>query len=375
MKKLLTTNQAGLIIILFTVALKLSVLPAILYDYSGSNSYIACLIALLFDLLFAVIILLVMKRLPNKDFFDLIKDTLSRPVAIIIYVLLFGYFFFKCLIALLELHDYFIVTLFEEINPVFFLITLALLLLYLFNKDLRNLGRVLQVVFWPMAIGLAFTLIYPVQDMELTNLLPLFQDGFYPIYRGISHTTFAFGDHIILLMLMGHIKYEKNTTKKLIFYIVNALLFILNFYVIFVGAFGETAVNQTLALGELPLHNPYPATIGRLEWLTIIIWSAILLIQGAMLGNFCCKCIKCVFNVSDIKIPAIATTLIISGSLVASYLQLSDVLKLVTSIPFVTISGSFHTLLVIILLASFAIEKRRVKTPSKTNFQEVKLQC
>ena len=176
-------------------------------------------------------------------------------------------------------------------------------------------------------------------------------------------------------MLMGHIQYEKNTTKKLLFYIVNALLFILNFYVIFVGAFGETAVNQTLALGELPLHNPYPATIGRLEWLTIIIWSAILLIQGAMLGNFCCKCIKCVFNVSDIKIPAIATTIIISGSLVASYLQLYNVLKLVTSTPFVIISGVFHTLLVIVLLIAFAIEKRRGNMVNKHNIKEVKLQC
>ena len=83
-----------------------------------------------------------------------------------------------------------------------------------------------------------------------------------------------------------------------------ALSFVFNFFFIFVGSFGETAVNQTLALGELPLHNPYPATIGRLEWLTIIIWTAILLIQGALLGNCCTKCFKYIFGFPVVASPS-----------------------------------------------------------------------
>ena len=382
MKKLLTTQQAGLIIILFTVALKLSVLPAMMYDYSGSNSYITCLIALGFDLIFTIVILVIMKKMPNITFFELITKTLSKPVAIIIYIFLYLYFFVKALITFLELHDYFIASLFEELNPIFFLITLIPLLMYLFRRDFRNLGRVLQICFWPVALGLTFTLIYPVQDMELTNLLPLFQDGFYPIYRGLSHTTFAFGDHIILLMLMGHIKYEKNTTKKLLFYTTTALGFVFNFFVVFVGSFGETAVNQTLALGELPLHNPYPATIGRLEWLTIIIWTAILLIQGALLGNCCTKCFRYIFGFNDNKVPSIITSIFIIVALTTTYLQLENVLKLVTSIPFITISGIFHTLLVILLVIGYFIQKRKSNTSFKTSksptnktSQEVKNQC
>jgi hypothetical protein len=153
MEKTISSNQASLILILFTVGLKFSVLPAIMCDYASNNGYIVCLIALILDFLCTVAVVLIMKNIPEKNFFDLIKDTLSRPVAIIVYVLLAIFFLIKCLIAILELHDYFIATLFEELNPLYFLLVLMLLLFFLFNKNLRTLGRLLEVFFWPMAIG------------------------------------------------------------------------------------------------------------------------------------------------------------------------------------------------------------------------------
>jgi spore germination protein len=355
MEKSVNTRQAGLILIVFTIALKLSVLPAMITDYVDKNSYIVCLIAMAIDFICNIIIILIIKKLPSKTFFDLIKETLSKPVAIIIYLLMTIYFLIKANIALLELHDYYITSLFEDINPIFFLLVLTLLLLYLFNRSFRNIGRSLQVLFWPLFLGLSFTLIYPLSDIELTNLLPLFQDGSYSLFNGLLHTSIGFGDFTILLLLMGHISTHKKTTKTLIIYSLSAIQFVFTFYMIFQGAFGNTAVNKTLALSELPLHNPYPANIGRLEWLTIIIWTVILLIQVGILGKCATKCFGIAFNATDKKYPHIVMSAIVICVLVATYLKLHNIIKIATSTAFSITISTFHLLLIVVLLVSFII--------------------
>jgi hypothetical protein len=213
-----------------------------------------------------------------------------------------------------------------------------------------------------MALGLMFVLIYPIRDVQITNLLPLFTNGVYPIFNGVFHTVFAFDDYIILLMIMGHIDFNKSTRKTLLLYLFSALSFVFNFYVIFVGSFGNTAVNQTLALNEVPLHNPYPATLGRLEWLTIIIWTSILLLESAILGKCACTCFDNIVKPSVRKYSNIVLVGIISIGTIFTYLQLYDVIKIVTSTPFAIILIIFHTILLLLLIISTIVTcKKRNK--------------
>ena len=361
MTKNVTNGQAGLILALFSVALKLSVLPAMFNDYASNNSYVACLFALIIDFVLCLIVITIIIKIPNKTFFELISDVFSKPIAIILNAILMGYFIIKSLIALLELHDYYIASLFEELNPLFFIISFLFLLLWLFGKSFRNLGRSLQIFFWPMAIGLLFTLIFPISDIQLTNLLPLFQNGMYQIFNSIFHTAFAFDDYIILLLLMGRIKVDKNTRKTLLTYLLSIFFFVFSFYVVFVGSFGNTAVNQSLALNELPLHNPFSTALGRLEWLTIIIWTAILLLQSAVLGKCSCSCFDSIFNSYDKKVSPPVIVGILGIGIFFTYLKLYDVIKFVTSTPFNIALISFHGVLITILIIS------AITTHNKTN--------
>lgn len=365
MEKTINTRQAGLILIIFTVALKLSVLPALINDYSSIDAYITCFFALLVDFVCTLAIILVMRKMPNKSFFELVSETLSKPVAIIIFIIMSLYFMLKSIIALLELHDYYITALFEDINPIFFLTVLSFLLVYLFNRSFRNLGRTFGVFFWPLLIGLLFTLIYPISDIQLTNLLPAFSDGVYPIWNGVLHTSIGFGDFMIMLLLMGHIEYTKKTTKTLIVYLATSMIFIVLFYICFQGSFGTTAVGQTLALSDLPLHNPYPANIGKLEWLTILIWTIILLAEATLLGKCASKCLGFIFNCSNTRIPAIVTSTIIVNLIGITYLKLYDYIDFAIRSWFSTFIFVFHLALVALAIISFIIWHKKEKTHEK----------
>lgn len=369
MTKTLTTNQASLILSLFTVALKLSALPALMFAYSGNDCYIACLIALVFDFLGSLIIIHIMHKHPDSTFFNILKETLGKVMAIIIQIILFIYFFLKCVIVLQELHDYFIATLFEELDPVLFIAILGLLLLYSTTKNLKTIGRVVQLIFWPTVIGIGFTLIFPINDMQLDKLFPIFEQGFYPIFKTISRTSFAFGDYMILLPLMGKISYGKKSKKQILLYLVNTLGFVFNFYVIFVGSFGKFSSSQTLALGELPLHNTTPATIGKLEWLTIVVWTVILLINAIIIANACRVSFDNIFNVSDKKIGSIVISSLLVIVLSISYLQLEKLLEFFSSPLFASIAGAIQVGFILLLVVAIIIKGKRNKK-AKSSIQD-----
>ena len=71
MEKKITTNQASLLLVIFTVSLKLSVLPALTCDYAGRSAYIVSFLALLVDFLFTIAVILIIRKIPEKSFFEL----------------------------------------------------------------------------------------------------------------------------------------------------------------------------------------------------------------------------------------------------------------------------------------------------------------
>lgn len=361
MEKTISTNQSGLIYCIFTIALKLSALPSLMFSYAGNDSYVACLIALIIDMLATFIVIGIIIKHPDKSFKQLITETFGKVISTIIHTLLVIYFLAKCVLVLQELHDYFIATLFEELNPVYFLIVLGLIILYSTFRNYRIIGRAIELIFWPTMFALFFTLIFPIEDMQIEKLLPIFEQGPYPIYKAISRTTFAFGDYMIFLPLMSNIKITQTSRKTLVLYTIGTVSFIFSFFVIFVGCFGKYAISQTLALGELPLHNTTPETIGKLEWLTISIWTIILLINAIILAHTCRQVFDNLFGIDDKKWSCYTISAILILIVGMTYLQLETIIQIAITPIFSALSGGLQLTILIMLIVSSIVATNRQK--------------
>ncbi len=366
MEKTISTNQTGLIYCIFTIALKLSALPSLMFSYAGNDSYVACLIALIIDMLATLIVIGIIIKHPDKSFKQLITETFGKIISVIIHSLLVIYFLAKCVLVLQELHDYFIATLFEELNPIYFLIVLGLIILYATFRNYRVIGRTIELVFWPTMFALFFTLLFPIEDMQIEKLLPIFEQGPYPIYKAISRTTFAFGDYMIFIPLMSNIKIVKNSKKTLTLYTLGTVGFIFSFFVIFVGCFGKYAISQTLALGELPLHNTTPETIGKLEWLTISIWTIILLINAIILAHTCRQVFDNLFGVNDKKWSCYTISAILIVIVGLTYLQLETIIQIAITPVFSGLSGGLQLTILIMLIIASIVSSNKTKNKSNT---------
>ena len=376
MAKTISTNQVGLIYCIFTIALKLSALPSLMFSYAGNDSYIACMIALIIDLMATITVIAILLKHPEKTFKEILTETFGKTITTIVHILLTIYFLAKCVLVLQELHDYFIATLFEELNPVYFLIVLGLIILYSTFRNYRVIGRTIELIFWPTMIALFFTLLYPVEDMQIEKLLPIFEQGPYPIFKAISRTTFAFGDYMIFLPLMGNIKINSKSKKTLILFAIGTVTFIFSFFVIFVGCFGKYAISQTLALGELPLHNTTPETIGKLEWLTISIWTIILLINATILAITCRQVFDNLFGINDKKWSCYTISSILILIVAITYLQLETIIQIAITPVFSGISGGLQlTILIMLIISNYILNKRQSNRKPINTIKTEKIKC
>ncbi len=278
MKKL-TSRQASILIFLSIVALKVIVLPSIIYFHAGSSGYVTIFFALFVDFATLLLYLHIMKKNPDMRFFDIISHAFGKIFAKIVMFLIFTYFIIKSFLVLKSTFNFFVEVVYDNMNWFFFLATTLLFIYYILHKDLRITGRVGEVLFWIIFIAINIVLIITGLNMDITAVLPIFQNGAFPIFSTGIQSAYAFGDYLIIIFMMGNIKYNEKTSTQMTAYAFMGISTILNFFIVFLCNFGHTAVNKDLAIADLALYIDLAVTVSRLEWIAIFIWTITLLIQ------------------------------------------------------------------------------------------------
>lgn len=346
----LTSKQVGVLMSLSILSLKLFILPSEMSRYAGTNCYISLIISLFIEFLFILIILWVMKKNPNKSIFELLELKFGKLFARCISVVLALYFIGKSFIAMKELQNFLVQLLFEHISWWKYVIPLVAVLLYILNKSLRTFARSIQFFYYFIIIGAGITLILPIKELDLVNLLPIFGEGIMPVLKGSFFTSFHFVDFMVLFILMGRSKYTKDTSKTVIKYSLFTYAFIILFYVFYVGLFSNILVNEGLLVSDVPLYSNYPSTNGRLEWLSMIVWSIVLVYQAGLMLICARESVSYTTTIKNNSILSVIMLIILSILLYIAYLDYAGVIRIITTTAFNVVLLSFMILLAIILI-------------------------
>lgn len=346
----LTNRQIGVMISLSIVSLKLFIFPSLISGYSQNNCYISVLISLFVEFLFILLILWIMKKNPTKSLFEILENKFGKLFTKILAGVLTIFFLGKSLVATKEIQNFLVQLLFEHISWWKFALPLLALILYVLNKSFRTMARSVQLVYMFVFAGAVITLILPIQEFKLVNLMPFMADGFSPIIKGVFHTSFHFIDFFVLLILMGRVKYSKSTAKSIIKYTLFTYIFILAYFVIYVGLFGTILVNEGLLVSDIPLYSNFPATNGRLEWLSLIIWSIVLIYQATLMLMCARESLSYTTCIKNNSILTVILCVIMGVALYIAYLDYASILLIITSSAFNIVLISFTILLMICLV-------------------------
>lgn len=346
----ITSRQLGIIVFVSVVGMKFVLVPALFSSFAGSDAYIAITLNLLFDFLTCLAYLYVIKKNPELNFKDFIEKTFGKVFSKVVFFLMFLYFLSKGLITLKSTHNYMLELLFDQIDNFTFIIPILAFLCFVMFKDSRSLARTVEMFFYVVLAGIIFALFVSLSRMDIVNLFPVLDNGISPLFDGISRVSIAFGDYMVLLVLMGDYKKEKETFLKVVKYALFAIVLIIVFYVLFIGIFGDIASSEALAISDMSLNSTSPVTIGRLDWISIMLWLVSLILRIAIL-IFCAN--KCLVSCFKFK-SAYPSMFIISLVLIITMLTLNITID--TFVSFYILSPvSYFVLAVQYLLPIFML--------------------
>lgn len=350
--KQLSNHQVGVILSLSIISLKILIFPAVIGGYSLNNCYISVAVSLLVDFLFVLLLLYVMKKNPNLTFFKILENKFGVVVAKITGVMLGLFFLLKSVMAIKELQNYFVQLLFEDIDWFLFVIPLLALLIYIMSKSLRTFGRSVEFFYYVIVVGALLSIILPIKEIRSYNLLPFLPDGLSPILKGSFLTAFQYADFLVLLICMGNFKYNEKTPKTILKFTLFTDLFLIAFFVVFVAFFGNTVVNQGLAISDIPLYSNMAYNNGRLEWLSIIIWTIVLIMQTGLMLKCASVCVGYVTNIKNNIVVAFIVSAIDFIILLVFYLNFALAIKIVVSVPFASMVLALQIVIIVMLLVA-----------------------
>ena len=355
----ITAKQTSIILSISIISLKFLIFPAVISQNAQNNSYIAVFFSLLFDFLFFLIILYVMKKNSHQTFFEILESGFGKITSKILVIALGVYFFLKLIVTIKEMHNYLYELLFESFSWYYFIFPTIILIIYIVRCGEKGLARSMEFMFPILTILTIITILMPIKYIQFDNMLPIASDGILPIVNSTFKTNFAFGDYFVLCVLMGKLKYESKTTKKIIKYILITDLFVVFFYILLVCVFGNLAVNESLAVNDIPLYSNISSINGRLEWASTIIWSISLIFQAAILLYCCYSCVNYTFSFVSRNINMLVICVTLYLTLQYLYMSLALALKFVLSKPVVIYTLSIQVGLPILLLIAMFIGRKK----------------
>lgn len=363
--KQLTLRQTGMILAMSMVSVKFLVFPALTFRFAGINSYISTIISFTLDAIFIAMVAFALFKFPNKTFKDIMTETYGVVVTKICYFVIFLYMSLKTLMIMKEAHTYFQDTLFENLSLSMFLLPIIISSVYIANKNLKTIGRTIELFFPIVAFGIILMMVIPITKVDIFGILPVLENGWKPIGLSVGKTAFAYGDHMVFMLLIGNIKYEKEKPAKIFWYIGLTALTVVIMNIVFICLFGDTAINQQLAVSEIPLHSTNPNTMGRLDWLTIMIWIITLLIQSGVFMFFATEAFSVFSGLNKGWSVGIVGTLITISLLILS-LRLAQLINVLINPIFVYTIVVIQALIPILLFIATLIQQRKRRAYEQT---------
>lgn len=365
--KQMSARQMGMIMSITIISLKLLFLPAGISLMAKNDTWLIIAVAMLIDFVFSVIILKIVCQNPNKSFYDLLNNALGKWVAKIIYFIFVVLCVFRLLLSIKETHNYFNESLFDELNFFNYIIPLILFLFFITSKDIIPIARASEFVYWVIIAGLIFTMVIPLASFDFVNLLPVLNNSAPSLFNGYLRAAFCCLDSPLLLLLMGKYEVNKKTFKTILSFQFFTMLIVIIFYIIFIAVFGDFAINRILAVSDLPLHATFPTSIGRFDWVAIIIWTLALEVNIGINAYACFFSLVKLIGGKFYKFSMILVQLIIITGVFFFYLNLSLLIKILYSPPVYICTIIFQIALPIVFVISYIIIKKKAKFKGDSN--------
>lgn len=181
-----------------------------------NDIWIAILLAGAASVLIMLIYAKLLSVLPNKDFYETLEFFLGKVGSKIVIFLLTWFCFDLCAIVLRNYGQFVITVGLPETPIMVAMLTIIILCAFAVKSGIEVLGRWTESFVLFVIAFLIISVVLLTKNMEINNLLPIYDNGLKPILKGtLGVITFPFAETVVFLLVFP--AFKKGVSVKKVF--------------------------------------------------------------------------------------------------------------------------------------------------------------
>ncbi len=261
-------------------AAKLLEVPSILSKHAAGDLLVPAILHLVLQAGILFAILLAASR-SEKTLFERLNERFGKW-SLIFYIFYAAYFIFAALLPLLDLEKFIYAAFFDTSPTVFSFTFFFFLSAFVCAKGMKGIGRVADLSLFLFVFPFLALIVMSLSETDFSHLLPLFGTKFGDTMSAFTYATPHFSDAILLLPLIGNLRYKKGDTLKIMSgYGVGAASTVL-FLAVFFGIYSSIAPREHYAFSKIAQYFPALSTLGRIDLVFVYLLTAVLLFFTCM---------------------------------------------------------------------------------------------
>jgi len=276
----ISARQYMIVVALYTVGDALLYIPSMLASAAKQDAWIAALLGSVYGFCLGLLYTALGKRFPHvtiTKFSELILGTWLGRTAALMFI---SYFFIDASLMLLEIGDFITMQLMPETPIEAILVLFAVIVVFGTRLGVEPIARTSELLF-PWFLLLFFILVISLLPLvKITNVQPVYDGGFMPIFRGSLTFLGYMLETIVVTMMFPFVNQPKAAVKGHFYGILIGSLFLTVFCLICIMVLGTTfttlyaypsyALAQKISIGNF---------FERIEVFFAVIWFITLYVK------------------------------------------------------------------------------------------------
>lgn len=257
-------------------ASKLLEAPSLLAKYAEGDILLPAILhfllqaGVLFALVFAV-------SRSEKTLFERLEVWLGKGVAVF-YFFYAAYFLFCAILPILDLEKFSYAAFFDTSPTVFSFVFFFFFSAFVCAKGIKAVGRAADLCLFLFALPFLALIFMSLTEADFSHFLPFFGTKLGGTMSAFTFATPHFSDAVLLLPLLGNLRYKKGDGVKIMSGYGAGALSTLLLLAVFYGIFASIAPREHYAFSKIAQYFPALSVIGRIDLLFVYLLSVVLLI-------------------------------------------------------------------------------------------------
>lgn len=271
-----------------------------------TDGWIVTIAAGLLSFLFTYMIYKIIEMNDYNKFYDILVNNLGKFFGSIIALFFSYYCILYMSIGMRIFAEVLKIFLFDKTHTEVLIIVMILAGIYVVNAGLNNLVKFNELTFFIMFFGLSIIYILMLNNIHLSNILPILHNRPIKLLMTLPKTVFSFAGFEIVYLVLPYIKDRKNISKTIFYSILVVTIFFSVTVILCLATFNVKQTEKLIWPTLSMIKSIYikDSFIEQWEGIAMIFWILFYVTTFVNYYYFSADIVKSIFNIKDIKVSS-----------------------------------------------------------------------